>query len=77
MMSPSIDDRDRAWDSTLSLFSEPLSLYQWLLLKILGQETLELEILGQGTLELEWQLEKFSASKIFSWWSPLEFMSPE
>ena len=46
-------------------------------LKILGQETLELEILGQGTLELEWQLEKFSASKIFSWWSPLEFMSPE
>ena len=53
MMSPSIDDRDRAWDSTLSLFSEPLSLYQWRLLKILGQETLELEVLGQGTLELE------------------------
>ena len=50
MMSPSIDDRDWAWDSTLSLFSEPLSR---LLLKILGQETLELEILGQGTLELE------------------------
>ena len=55
MMSPSIDDRDRAWDSTLSLFSEPLSLYQWLLLKILGQET----------LELEWQLEKFSVVEIF------------
>ena len=46
-------------------------------LKILGQETLELEILGQGTLELEWQLEKFSASNFFSWWSPLEFISPE